>query len=149
MMEPAQAVKLSHAIQMATEAHHGQYRKYTGEPYVIHPLRVMLSLADKSITVQIAAVLHDTVEDTALTLTGIRREFGAEVARLVDALSRRDGETYAEFITRIRLAGLDAIEIKLGDVEDNMRNGSPGRSDRYSKAYDRLMAAKREIEADD
>lgn len=141
MMDPADALLYSRAIQLAAEAHHGQYRKYTGEPYILHTIRVALALADKTIAVQIAAVLHDTVEDTPVTLNGVGREFGPEVARLVDAVSRREGETYNQFIDRIIEAGRDAITIKLADVTDNMGNGSPGRSDRYSKAYERLMAA--------
>ena len=142
-MSTDDADRLQAAIQLATEAHRGQYRKYTGEPYVIHPIRVMLSLANESVDVQIAAVLHDTVEDTSVILSMVEAMFGTEVERLVDALTRREGERYRDFIDRIIEAGRDAILLKLADVEDNMRNGTEARRDRYSKSYNRLQDALR------
>lgn len=140
-MSTEDADRLQAALELATEAHRGQYRKYTGEPYVIHPIRVMLSLVGDPADVQIAAVLHDTVEDTSVILAMVEAMFGPEVERLVDALTRRDGEKYADFITRIIDAGADAMFIKMADVRDNMVNGSPGRADRYSKSYKRLVDA--------
>src|SRR3954465_9377221 len=122
-LSPGEADALQTAIELAVAAHRGQYRKYTGEPYVIHPLRVMIGLASEPVQVQIAAVLHDTVEDTAVTLEQIDSEFGSEVRRLVDALTRRHGEAYAHFIARIIESGPDAILLKMGDVKDNMHNG--------------------------
>lgn len=140
-MSTDDADRLQAALELAVEAHRGQYRKYTGEPYVIHPIRVMLSLVGDPVNVQIAAVLHDVVEDTSVILAMVEAMFGPDAERLVDALTRREGERYADFITRIIDAGPDAMMIKMADVRDNMVNGSPGRADRYSKSYARLVNA--------
>lgn len=145
-MTTDEADVLQSALELAVEAHRGQYRKYTGEPYVIHPIRVMLALADQPLAVQVAAVLHDTVEDTTVSLAMIEAMFGQEVERLVDALTRREDEKYADFIDRIISTGRDAILIKLADVGDNMRNGTEGRRDRYSNSALRLMDALRVVD---
>ena len=76
-----------------------------------------------------------------MTLDEIDRLLLPRIADLVDAVTRREGEQYADFIGRVIEAGPDAIRIKMADVEDNMRNGSEGRRLRYSKAYERLRDA--------
>ena len=68
-------------IKFAQRGHEGQVRKYTGEPYIIHPLRVAVLSGDP------VAVLHDLIEDTPVTADDLRREFGDEVAILVEELS--------------------------------------------------------------
>ena len=77
--------QLDKAIQFATKAHEGQTRKYTGEPYIVHPLSVMeiVKTVDHTEEMLMAAVLHDTVEDTDVTLQDIDREFGPVVACLL------------------------------------------------------------------
>lgn len=81
--------RLDKAIEFATRAHGAQKRKYTGEPYVTHPIAVMRLVETVPHTEEmlIAAVLHDTVEDTDVTIEDIKREFGAKVARYVDGLT--------------------------------------------------------------
>ena len=81
--------QLDKAIQFATKAHEGQTRKYTGEPYIVHPLSVMeiVKTVDHTEEMLMAAVLHDTVEDTDVTLQDIDREFGPVVAQLVEELT--------------------------------------------------------------
>lgn len=81
--------KLKQAIAFATKAHGSQKRKYTGEPYVTHPIAVMEIVQEVSHTedMLVAAVLHDTVEDTDVTLGDIKAEFGATVAKYVDGLT--------------------------------------------------------------
>lgn len=81
--------RLEQSIAFATRAHGSQKRKYTGEPYVTHPIAVMEIVREVSHTedMLIAAVLHDTVEDTDVTLDDIKAEFGATVAKYVDGLT--------------------------------------------------------------
>ncbi|GHV03190.1 bifunctional (p)ppGpp synthase/hydrolase [Campylobacterota bacterium] len=82
---------LRHACSVAAKAHRGQLRK-SGEPYIVHPLLVAAAVAyfggDEAMT--IAAVLHDAIEDTECTYTQIEADFGGDVARLVDGLTKID-----------------------------------------------------------
>jgi (p)ppGpp synthase/HD superfamily hydrolase len=105
------------AIQIAVEAHRGQKDK-TGAPYILHPLRVMLHMTTD--LEMMAAVLHDVVEDSDWTLLDLDQEgFSVDVVQLIDTLSRRQEESYEEFIHRIK-QNPAAIGIKLVDLEDNM-----------------------------
>lgn len=121
---------LEHAIALAAKAHAGQVDK-AGAPYILHPLRVMLRVA--SAEERIAAVLHDVVEDCGWTLKRLAAEgFSKSVIEAVDALSRRPGETYEDFVRR---AGEDPIgrRVKIADLEDNSdpsRIASPTQKDR-------------------
>lgn len=80
------------AIEVAKEAHHGQFRKGGGIPYISHPRAVarILSEAGCSEELVIAGILHDTVEDTSLTLEAIREKFGEKVAQIVQGCSEPD-----------------------------------------------------------
>ena len=82
-------MKLKKAIEFATKAHEGQIRKYTGELYIVHPLEVsdIVSSVEHTEEMLMAAVLHDTVEDTDTTIEDIDREFGSVVAQLVEELT--------------------------------------------------------------
>ena len=73
------------AYKVASEAHKNQFRK-SGEPYIIHPLNVAIILADLKLDKEtiVAGILHDVVEDTVMTEEDLRREFGDDVALLVD-----------------------------------------------------------------
>ncbi|MBR6003140.1 MAG: bifunctional (p)ppGpp synthetase/guanosine-3',5'-bis(diphosphate) 3'-pyrophosphohydrolase, partial [Lachnospiraceae bacterium] len=77
------------AYKIADEAHHGQVRK-SGEPYIIHPLYVSIILADLELDKETicAGILHDVVEDTILTKEEIEKEFGSDVALLVDGVTK-------------------------------------------------------------
>ena len=81
---------ISTATEFATKAHNGQYRKYTGEPYVTHPLEVCFRLSTfmSNEAVLAAAILHDTVEDTDATIEQINDLFGEEVASYVWYLTK-------------------------------------------------------------
>lgn len=138
-----QANMLEDAITLAVDAHMNQRRKLSNLPYIVHPLRVMAALQDQSYEVQVAAALHDTVEDTWVGLDYIRTVWGNSVSTLVDSLTRREGETYSDFTDRIIEAGPDAIRIKLADIEDNMNDGMPARpqQERYMRAFKRLTRA--------
>ena len=81
--------RLKEAIEVATKAHEGQLRK-TGEPYIIHPLAVKKILEEWGMDEDtvIAGVLHDTVEDTELSLKEIEDTFGKDVAFLVNGVTK-------------------------------------------------------------
>jgi (p)ppGpp synthase/HD superfamily hydrolase len=81
--------QLAYAESFAAEAHAGQLRKYVGRPYIAHPIAVSRLVArfGGDLNMQIAALLHDTVEDTAVTLDVVRCEFGQDVAMLVSGLT--------------------------------------------------------------
>ncbi len=89
LYEENQLLELEHAIDIATEHHKGQKRK-SGEPYITHPLAVAATLVDWGMDIDsvIAGVLHDTVEDTDMTLEHVEATFGEEVAFLVDGVTK-------------------------------------------------------------
>lgn len=108
---------LEKAIEIAARAHAGQMDK-GGNPYILHPLRLMLSQSDPA--ARIAAVLHDVVEDTPVTLDDLRQVgFAADVLTAVDALTKRAGE---DRLSAARRAAANPIArlVKLADVTDNM-----------------------------
>ena len=108
---------LEDAIALAIEAHRGQKEK-AGQPYILHVLRVMFRLETEQ--EQVAGVLHDLVEDTSYTLDDLRRlGYPDPVVTAVDCLTRREDESYEEFVER---AGAHPIarRVKLADLEDNM-----------------------------
>jgi (p)ppGpp synthase/HD superfamily hydrolase len=108
---------LEKAIQIAAQAHLGQ-RDKGGAPYILHPLRMMMRMESEA--AMIAATLHDVVEDSDWTLEQLRGEgFSEEVLQAVDCLTRRDGETYEEFVARAQ-ANAIARQVKIADLEDNM-----------------------------
>jgi GTP diphosphokinase / guanosine-3',5'-bis(diphosphate) 3'-diphosphatase len=87
---------LTSAYEVAREAHKGQVRK-TGDPYISHPLTVALMLAEYGLDEQTvaAAFLHDTVEDTDVTLDDISSQFGPEIAQLIDGVTKLDRVRYS------------------------------------------------------
>ena len=119
-----------HAFEMAAEAHKTMRRK-SGEPYIIHPLAVAMICVEEiglGVRSTICALLHDTVEDTDLTLEDVEREFGHEIARIVDGLTKISTVTntsqQAENFKKILLTLTDdprVILIKLADRLHNMR----------------------------
>ena len=131
---------LEKAILIAVQAHKNQ-RDKAGETYILHPLRLMLKMDSE--TEMIAAVLHDVVEDSNWTLADLKREgFSEEVLSVIECLTRRDQETYEEFIERVKF-NPTARKIKLADLEDNMaikRISEPtekdwGRLKKYHQAW--------------
>jgi len=129
--EPQRAL-LRRAWAVGAAAHAGQTRK-SGEPYITHPVAVARVLADQGLDVEtlIAAILHDTIEDTPLTRGCIAVEFGETVAELVDGVTKLDKlhfrdrqEAAAESFRKMLLAmsrDLRVILIKLADRLHNMR----------------------------
>jgi len=108
---------LERAVAIAAQVHAGQ-RDKAGEPYILHPLRVMLRMATDEL--QIVAVLHDVLEDGTLTAEDLRREgFAPAVVEAVVALTRLEGESYSAFVRRAARNPL-AREVKLSDIADNL-----------------------------
>ena len=106
------------AIQIAARARECQKDK-DGEPYILHPLRVMSAVEGEP--AKVAAVLHDVIEDTAITAEDLRREgFGEAVLASVTWLTHREGEPYADYVVRCK--GDEIVRrVKLADLEDNAR----------------------------
>ncbi|GAB3990025.1 RelA/SpoT family protein [Nocardioides marmoraquaticus] len=121
---------LERAYDTAETFHRGQVRK-SGDPYITHPLAVTTILADIGMTepTLVAALLHDTVEDTPYTLDQLRKDFGDEVALLVDGVTKLDKVKYgdsaqAETIRKMIVAmsrDIRVLVIKLADRLHNMR----------------------------
>jgi (p)ppGpp synthase/HD superfamily hydrolase len=109
---------LDQAILIAARAHLGQTDRM-GAPYILHPLRMMFRF--KSETEMIVAVLHDVIEDNPdWDFDRLRQEgFSEEIIQAVDHLTRREQETYEEFVVRSSENPL-ARRVKLADLEDNM-----------------------------
>ena len=136
------------AIAIAAIAHAGQQDK-AGESYILHPLRVMLRMRTED--ERIAAILHDVIEDTDWTFERLRAEgFSPDVIDAIDAVTKREGEAYDEFVDR---AGRNAVgrRVKLADLEDNCdlsRIAQPTqkdnqRLDKYRAAMKRLQETAR------
>ncbi|WP_328667641.1 HD domain-containing protein [Streptomyces sp. NBC_00322] len=121
---------LHKAYVLAESSHRGQFRK-SGEPYITHPLAVTLILAElgAETTTLTASLLHDTVEDTEVTLDQVRAEFGAEVCYLVDGVTKLEKVDYGAaaepetFRKMLVATGNDVrvMSIKLADRLHNMR----------------------------
>lgn len=131
------------AIKIAVNAHSGQVDK-GGQPYILHPLRVMMSLIDEKD--KIIGVLHDTVEDTDVTFEYLKEVgFDDEIIEGIKSVTRNKGETYNQFIDRASLNSRGK-RVKLADIEDNMdisRIPNPSEKDysrveKYKKAKKRL-----------
>ncbi len=135
-LEPKDQEMVRRAYERALAAHAGQ-RRLSGEEYVNHPMEVAAILADLQLDAETlaAALLHDTVEDTPLTSDEVEHEFGPEVARLVDGVTklgrislRSDQQQQAENIRKMMVAmaeDLRVVLIKLADRLHNMRTLDP------------------------
>ena len=123
------------ALSFAAKAHDGQYDK-AGEPYILHPIAVSSLLTNKDEI--ILALLHDIVEDTAYTLDDIAALGFGHLTNALDCLSRREGEMYDEFISRI-LQNRMAAKVKVADIKHNLSRignlpeNERGFADRYKK----------------
>ncbi len=108
---------LERAIEIAARNHCGQVDK-AGQPYILHPLRLMLSVTTGN--ERIAAVLHDVVEDTPVTFDDLAAEgFSAEILAAVRALTKHTGESRIDAARRAAANPIARV-VKLADVTDNM-----------------------------
>ena len=119
--------QIEEAIEVAAEAHQGQYRKGTSTPYITHPYAVGLILMEAGCTesVIIAGILHDTVEDTELTLDFIRERFGDYIANIVDGCSEDKALRWrarkTERIEALRTASPEVCTVTCADKLHNLR----------------------------
>lgn len=104
------------AMEICYRAHAEQFDK-GGMPYVFHPLHVAEQMEDEYSTC--VALLHDTVEDGGIELSGLyEADFPEEIVRAVDLLTRREDEPYMEYIERLKENSL-AVKVKLADLHHN------------------------------
>lgn len=105
------------AIALASKVHAGQVDK-AGQPYILHPLRLMLKFQNEN--ERVVAVLHDVVEDSNVTLDELRQQgFSEMVVTAIDLLSKKTGESYEDFIVRLSSNQL-AKRVKVEDIKDNL-----------------------------
>lgn len=108
---------LEKAIEIAVEAHRGQIDK-AGKIYILHPMRVMLR--GQTENEMIVGILHDTVEDTPVTINMLQKEgFSQTVLDAISCITKQNQEDYDHFIMRVLQNPL-ATQVKLYDLEDNM-----------------------------
>lgn len=138
---------LTNALHIAIDAHTGQVDK-AGQPYILHVLRVVLAVAPEGEKAMMVAALHDVIEDnkewSAERL--LAEGFSQEIVEAVLSVTRRDGESYSEFVQR---AGANPIGrlVKLADLRDNSdlcRIPNPSANDRqrtekYHRAIQQLL----------
>jgi (p)ppGpp synthase/HD superfamily hydrolase len=117
------------AIEYAARAHRDHYRKGTGIPYIAHPISVAKILIEYECAEEIvvAGILHDTVEDTPVTLSEIRGSFGEKVSSLVEAASEPDkSDTWENrkrhTIEYLKTAPMDVLLLSCADKLDNIRS---------------------------
>ena len=137
------SIDVAAARALATKAHEGQTDK-AGLPYITHPERVASRLSTPE--AQVVGWLHDTVEDTPITLRDIEATFGPETAAAVDAISRRDGEPWSDYLDRVA-ANPMARQVKISDLIDNSNLSriphvtlkDVERQKKYNKALKKLL----------
>ena len=103
------------AMRLAYEAHHGQFDK-SGIPYILHPVHLAEQMDDEISCC--VALLHDTVEDTDITLEDLARRFPAEVVEAVSLLTHREGVPYFDYVRAIKSNPV-AVRVKLADLAHN------------------------------
>ena len=141
------AILTNKAMQIAYQAHHGQV-DYNGIPYIFHPIHLAERMDDEYSCC--VALLHDTVEDTDVTLEDLQKEFPIEVTDAVALLTHQKGTDYFEYVRAIKENPI-ARKVKLADLAHNSDQSRCVGSDlseerlhywreKYSKAKAILMA---------
>src|SRR5712672_4669457 len=141
---------IQRAYDFSLQHHNGQTRA-SGEPYLVHPLEVALVLAEMKLdsTAVAAGLLHDSVEDTSVTIVDIRKDFGEQVAHIVEGVTKISKidfvsreEQQAENLRKMMLAMVDDIRvvlIKLADRLHNMRTLEHLPDDRQHKIAEETL----------
>lgn len=135
------------ALLFATNAHHGQLRKHTGEPYVVHCIAVAKQVAHMGSVAMITALLHDTIEDTDVTFEDIENNFGSVIARnvldLTDPLPHIGNRATRKQIVchKMGYTSIDVKSIKCADMLDNL----PSIKENDPKFYKVFLEEKRRL----
>jgi len=122
------------AVELAYEKHEGQVRKWTGEPYISHPLAVAAKFDDE--VHKIVAVLHDVFEDTDMTMNDFVVSFdpNTEVVLALSSITRYPDQPYLDYILQIKRNWI-ATGVKIEDLKHNMSNLKGGNlKDKYLMA---------------
>ena len=149
--------KIARAFEFAYNAHKGQKRKASDIPYIIHPMEVAVILIKQKAkdNVVIAGLLHDVVEDTPITLEEIKKEFGEEIARLVDGateplrLRTKEGhwkERKQHTIEFIKTADIDLKMLSCADKLANIKSKIEDYEKLGEKLWDKFNAPKSDQE---
>ncbi len=145
----ADTAVIERAYAVAERAHRGQKRK-SGDAYITHPVAVATILAELGMTppTLVAALLHDTVEDTEYSLAALRAEFGEEIAMLVDGVTKLDKVTYgeaaqAETVRKMVVAMARDIRVLVIKLADRLHNA---RTWRYVSAESAARKARETLE---
>ncbi len=135
---------LEKAIKIAIEAHAGQVDK-AGKTYVLHPLRLMVQMS--SIEQQIVAVLHDVIEDSKYTFDDLEKEgFDEKIISALQALTKKNGEDYDNFIMRVMQNKLATI-VKIADLKDNSNlNRIPNPTEKDLERVEKYIKALNSLE---
>lgn len=141
---------IADAVALAARVHRDQVDK-AGEPYILHPLRLLLRQSTEG--ARMVAVLHDVIEDSPATGAAVTAAdlqamgFTSDVVGAIEALTRREEESYEDFIERVARNPL-ARQVKIADLEDNMNilrlsdvdESKLQRLAKYHRAWKRLQA---------
>jgi len=129
-LTPEHRAKVQQAFEFGAQAHEGQYRA-SGRPYISHPVAVAAVMAELRLDVEsvCAAILHDVIEDTEADSAAIEAAFGADVASIVDGVSKLDklsfttrGEAQIESFRKMMLAMVEDIRVILVKLADRLHN---------------------------
>lgn len=127
--------QLGRALLLSYRLHEGQLDK-GGNPYILHP--IYISTKFTSVNLKCIALLHDVVEDCDYTVDMLRRSnFDEEIVEAVDAISKRKGEVYADYIDRLSLNRM-ALTVKIEDMKhnsDTSRVRNPKEIERLTNKY--------------
>lgn len=127
------------ALKLATEKHKYQKRKISGDDYIIHPLAVANKFDDEDY--KIVSILHDTIEDTDLTLEDLRNYgLSEELIFYIDILTKKDKQPYLQYILQTKKYKITK-EIKIEDLKHNLSDNPPTKcsEDKYLMALYILM----------
>jgi len=128
---PADNLELVRKAYEFSQKHHAGQARASGEPYLVHPLGVALVLAEMKMdpVAVVAGLLHDSVEDTSVTIVDIRKEFGEQVAHIVEGVTKISQidfatreEQQAENLRKMMLAMVDDIRVVLIKLADRLHN---------------------------
>lgn len=120
------------ALQIATAAHKGQTRWDKSVKYITHPIAVAELVRHLGVKYVIVALLHDVVEDTSVTLADLAKVFSQEIVDAVDAMTKREGESYLTYLLRL-MENVIALAVKIADITHNMSCGMKKKSSAYNK----------------